>query len=202
MLHKDSSSKIESLWSQIQPDKTLWRAIGPYKRICDYQIVLIYLRVDMLLKQTHELKLKRQSQKILCFSSAFNGTYVFSQVIKPGETESIVHVNGEGEILFEHKYEDIINDFGMINEREVIVMDVPKSHIDIINLEDRKVRSIEHQYLFEDVAQMCIQTFYDTKMFCIVEKGTFNDHRLRLTYYDYNSTYEVEKCKPVCEWQS
>ena len=49
---------------------------------------------------------------------------------------------------------------------------------------------------------MSIETFYDTKMFVIIEKGTFNDHRLRLTYYDYNSTYTPKNCKSVCEWVS
>ena len=156
----------------------------------------------MLLKQEHELKLKKVVPKILCFSSAYDGTYVFSQVDKPGESESIIHVDGAGNILFEHHYDDIINYFGMINEREVIVMDVPRNHIDIINLEEKKVRSIDHQYLFEDVAQMVIETFYETKLFAIIERGTFNDHRLRLTYYQYSSTYEPEKCKPVVEWQT
>jgi hypothetical protein len=49
---------------------------------------------------------------------------------------------------------------------------------------------------------MTIETFYDTKLFAIVEKGTFNDPRLRLTYYRYDDTYEPEKCKPVAEFAS
>jgi hypothetical protein len=56
-------------------------------------------------------------------------------------------------------------------------------------------------YLFDDVAQMSIETFYDTKMFCIVEKGTYNDPRLRLNYFkesDYTSGNE----KPVSDYQS
>ena len=124
------------------------------------------------------------------FSAAYNNTYVYSQVIKPGETESIVHVDADGSILWEYKYPDIINWFVMLNEREIVVMNVPESKIDILNLETQKVRSIEHQYLYEDVAQMIMETFYDTKMFVIIEKGTFNDHRLRLTYYSYDTTYE------------
>ncbi len=70
-------------------------------------------------------------------------------------------------------------------------MYVPERHIDIINLETQKVRSINHDYLFDDVSQMNIETFYDTKLFAIVEKGTFNDPRLRLTYYRYQDTYEA-----------
>ena len=81
-------------------------------------------------------------------------------------------------------------------------MDVPSQKIDIINLETKTTRSINHEYLFDDVAQMNIETFYDTKMFVIIEKGNFNDPRLRLTYYRYEDTYEPEKCKFVAEFQS
>lgn len=156
----------------------------------------------MLLKNYHKLVLKEQVIKILCFSTAYNNTYVFSRVINPGADESIVHVDAEGKVLFEKRYPDIINFFGMLNEREVILMYVPDRHIDIINLETKTVRSINHEYLFDDVAQMNIETFYDTKKFVIIEKGTFNDPRLRLTYYQYEDTYEPEKCKAVAEFQS
>ncbi len=46
--------------------------------------------------------------------------------------------------------------------------------------------SINHQFLFDDVAQMQCETFYETKMFCVLERGTYNDHRLQLTYYRYD----------------
>lgn len=38
----------------------------------------------MLLKQFQEVKLPDKVSKILCFSTAFNNTFVFSKVIKPG----------------------------------------------------------------------------------------------------------------------
>ena len=144
----------------------------------------------MLVKESQELYFAKIVPKILCFSTAYNNTFVFLKVIVPGLTESIVHVDAAGSILWEYKYPDIINMFVMLDEREVVVMNVPESKIDILNLETQKVRSIEHQYLYEDVAQMIMETFYDTKMFVIIEKGTFNDHRLRLTYYSYDTTYE------------
>jgi hypothetical protein len=37
---------------------------------------------------------------------------------------------------------------------------------------------------------MTIETFYDTKSFAIIEKGKFDDPRLRFTYYRYEDTYE------------
>ena len=80
--------------------------------------------------------------------------------------------------------------FGQMNEKEVIVLDVPNSKIDIINLEEQTVRSVNHQYLFDDTAQMFIYNFPETKTFCVQEKGTFNDHRLRLSYFSYNNLEE------------
>jgi len=71
----------------------------------------------MLLKDTYELKLKQTVQKILVFSTAYNSTYVYCAVVKPGQDESIVHVDKEGNILYEKIYPDIIDTFAMINER-------------------------------------------------------------------------------------
>jgi hypothetical protein len=44
--------------------------------------------------------------------------------------------------------------------------------------------------LFEDPVQMAIYNFSDSRLFCIQEKGTFNDHRLRLSYYSYDKLEE------------
>jgi hypothetical protein len=54
----------------------------------------------------------------------------------------------------------------------------------------------------DDVAQMNIETFYETKIFAIIEKGTFNDPRLRITYYNYQDTYHPENCKPIAQFNS
>jgi hypothetical protein len=125
-------------------------------------------------------------------------------VVNPGADEAIVHVDRHGKVLFVKQYPDIINFFGMLHEDEVIVMYVPDNHIDLINLRSRTTRSIHFNYLFDDVAQMSIETFFDTKMFCIIEKGTFNDPRLRLNYFreeDYKGN-AIETVKPCSEYHS
>ena len=61
------------------------------------------------------IKLKKQARKILCFSAAYNGTFVSVNVIQPGADESLVHYSADGDILYEHRYPDIINFFGMMN---------------------------------------------------------------------------------------
>jgi hypothetical protein len=54
----------------------------------------------MLEKKYHKLVLQNPVMKILCFSTAFNDTFVFSRVINPGADESIVHVDKDGKVLF------------------------------------------------------------------------------------------------------
>ena len=88
----------------------------------------------MLLKDVNTIKFGKAWPKILKSSTAFNGTFVFVRMDKPGVEESIVHLDGSGKELYVRKYNDIIDTFGMINEKEVIVLNVPESKIDIINL--------------------------------------------------------------------
>ena len=44
---------------------------------------------------------------------------------RPGQEESIVHLDASGKILFERKYKDIIDVFAQLNDKEVIVLNVP-----------------------------------------------------------------------------
>ena len=121
-----------------------------------------------MLKDTMTLTLKEKVRKILCFSVAYNNTFVFVKVNKPGESQSLVHVDCDGIVLFQFAYDDIINQFGMLSEREFIVLDVPSNKIDIFNLEKRTVCHIAHLYLFYDVWRMQIQAFLDNKYFAVI----------------------------------
>lgn len=44
----------------------------------------------------------------------------------------------------------------MLNEKEVIVLNVPESKIDIINLQTHQFIHVNHDFMFDDVAQMNI----------------------------------------------
>jgi hypothetical protein len=88
----------------------------------------------MLLKEKTTVKFDKPLPKVLCVSAAFNNTFVMVRMDKPCQEETIVHFDASGNILFERKYNDIIDMFGQMNEKEVIVLDVRASMIDIINL--------------------------------------------------------------------
>lgn len=78
--------------------------------------------------------MEQQVLKVLRLSTAFNNTFVMVRMDKPCQQESIVHFDAQGKILYEHTYDDVIDTFGQINYKEVIVLDIPKNKIDIINL--------------------------------------------------------------------
>lgn len=71
----------------------------------------------MLLKNITEVHLTAKFQKILCLSCAYDNTFVCVRVDRPGQEESIVHFDAQGKIKWEYQYKDIINTFGMLNDR-------------------------------------------------------------------------------------
>ena len=80
----------------------------------------------------------------------------------------MVHVDGTGKSLWERKYQDSVDTFGMFNEREVIVMNVAEGSIEVIDLLTHNVKAYGHDFSFEDTAGMEILVFNDSKLFCIV----------------------------------
>jgi hypothetical protein len=80
----------------------------------------------------------------------------------------VVHVDEAGKSLWERKYQDSVDTFGMFNEREVIVMNVAEGSIEVIDLLTHKVKAYGHDFSFEDTAGMEILVFNDSKLFCIV----------------------------------
>ena len=91
----------------------------------------------MLLKESTSIKLEKTAMKVLCISTAFKNTFVMVRMDEPCQIETIVHFNAEGKSLWEHSYNDIIDMFGMMNDREVIVLNVPESRIEVLNLEKK-----------------------------------------------------------------
>jgi hypothetical protein len=139
----------------------------------------------LLIKSTQSVKLQQPALKILKLSTALNG---FVLVATTEESfEKLVHVDGEGRTLWERRYADSLDTFGMFNEREVIVLNVAAAAIEVVDLLTHTLRSYPHTFAFEDTAAMEILVFNDSKLFCVVERGSHGDHRLFLSYYAYGS---------------
>ena len=101
----------------------------------------------MILNDVTNIVLDPPMLKILCLSCAYDKTFVCVRLDRPGYEESIVHFDSNGKILWQHQYPDCIDFFGMLNDREIIVLNVPKSKIDIINLQTHQIIQVNHKYL-------------------------------------------------------
>lgn len=75
----------------------------------------------MLLQDRSEVKLKKKYNKILYLSVACHDTFVFLGMPGIGR-DSLVHCDKEGKILFEHHFKYSVDSFGMLSDREVMVL--------------------------------------------------------------------------------
>lgn len=139
----------------------------------------------LLIKNTQSFKLEQPALKVLKVSTALNGFVLVTTTLD--SFEKLVHVDREGRTLWERKYADSVDTFGMFNEREVIVLNVSAGQIEVVDLLTHSIRSSPHTFAYEDTASMEIMVFNDSKLFCVVERGSSGDHRLFLTYYAYES---------------
>ncbi len=71
--------------------------------------------------------------KILYLYSAFNETFVFLGM-RGYKQDCVVHVDKNGKILFEHVFDIAMDAFGMLSDREAILLETRKNCITILNL--------------------------------------------------------------------
>eukprot|EP00919_Chromeraceae_sp_WS-2016_P069080 GHVR01163637.1.p1 GENE.GHVR01163637.1~~GHVR01163637.1.p1 ORF type:complete len:100 (+),score=5.76 GHVR01163637.1:370-669(+) len=82
--------------------------------------------------------------------------------------------------------------FGMLNERECIMVETRNDCITILDLDTHEFKRTPHKFFNEESDQTEIQVFSESKLLCIQENGRYNDNRFHLTYYNY-PPYENEK---------
>jgi hypothetical protein len=79
------------------------------------------------------VKLAKRYFKILYLSAAFHETFVFLGM--PGQgRDALVHCNKAGKILFELPFEHNVDSFGMLSDREAIVLETRKNCVTVLNL--------------------------------------------------------------------
>ena len=69
----------------------------------------------MILAQSHTVKLSKIIKKILYLYPAFNETFVFLALLSQRE-DGIVHVDSNGKILFQHKFDKPMDTMGMLTD--------------------------------------------------------------------------------------
>lgn len=75
----------------------------------------------MLLKNEHKVKLPKTYYKILYLYPALNDTFVFLGMVGLRK-DCVTHVDKDGKILFEHVFPKPMDAFGMMTERECIML--------------------------------------------------------------------------------
>ena len=141
----------------------------------------------MLLKDWTNIDLQRTLSKVTTFSTAYDRSFVLAAVIRPGKSESIIHIDAKGELIHSYDYTSMIGKFAMLSEKELIVLNTANSVIDLINLQTRSTTQVNHQFHHSDCDTIEIVTFYDTKYFCIIEHENANKNGFRITYYNHKS---------------
>lgn len=75
----------------------------------------------MLLASEHTVKLSKRYFKILYLSAAARDTFVFLGMPSQGK-DILVHCNKAGKILYEYRFDYNVDSFGMLNDREAVVL--------------------------------------------------------------------------------
>ena len=115
--------------------------------------------------------------------------------------DCVVHVDKNGKILFEHVFDIAMDAFGMLSDKEAILLETRKNCITILNLENHEFRRIAFNFFNEQSDQTDILTFADTKTLCIQENGRYGDNRFKLNYFHYgdDKPFLVYESKEI-EW--
>ena len=142
------------------------------------------------------VKLAKKFQKMLFLSNALKNTFVFLAMPRLG-SESLVHCDSLGKILFEHTFANPVDSLALLSDREAMVLDTRNNCISALDLETHSFTHHPHQFAREesDLAEM--ETFYESRLLCVKESGQYNDNRFFLTYYSYPLG-----SKPVARYES
>lgn len=138
----------------------------------------------MLLVDRKDVKLPKRYLKILNVAPAFDNTIVFLGVAG-FRTDCLTHVKPDGTLLGEILFEENMDSFGMLNDREVMVLETRKNNLLIWNLENHTQINVPFHFKAEETDQSCIHIFPETNLVCIQENGRYNNNTFRLTYFNY-----------------
>lgn len=91
----------------------------------------------MLLVDSKKVTLKKRYQKILNLSPALNGTFVFLGMAGFRQ-DCLTHVNGDGDVIAEIIFGKNMDSFGMLSDRQVMVLETRKSCILVWDLSNHE----------------------------------------------------------------
>ena len=108
----------------------------------------------LLLRNISDIKLEKPMQKILKVCPTFNDTFVMITCQDIFDEEKLVHIDSKGKILWERPYKESLDTFGFFRENEVIIVNLHKSQIEIIDLKNYETRTHPHYFSFVDTTSI------------------------------------------------
>lgn len=88
----------------------------------------------MLLVDSRKVTLPKVYQKVLNVSPALDGSIVFLG-IAGFRQDCLSHISGDGKLLGEIIFQENMDSFGLLSDREVMVLETRKNSILVWNLE-------------------------------------------------------------------
>lgn len=73
----------------------------------------------------------------------------------------------------------------MLSEREAVFAETRSNRLSVLNLVTHEWKYYPYLFMSEESDQTELITFPETRYLCLEEKGRYNDHRYKLTYFPY-----------------
>jgi hypothetical protein len=70
----------------------------------------------------------------------------------------------------------------MSNDHTVVTFNRPESKLMLIDLLNKQIRAIPHEYMSDCTAAIGLHYFPDSRLICLAERGGSEEHRVKLTY--------------------
>ena len=134
---------------------------------------------------------------------AYNNTVVFSSLLSAGH-EIIYHYDSNGNLIWQHPIGDLFDAYCMPNDHILIYLRPEEGNIHIVDLKQKKRKTIKHLFMNDVSCQIYVDFFCETNLLCIHENGDHYQIKLNLTYYrleDILNAKEDEEVESYAEFR-
>lgn len=134
-----------------------------------------------MLKESRSYYLKKSLKKIHRCLPAVNDSILLLFQTALGK-DSLMHVDANGDSLFTHNFEDMVDAITMPTARHAVILLVPKHKVFLLDLQSHEVRLFNFQYQIDISCQVKLESFCKTKLVAIIENGAYNHPFLKISY--------------------
>jgi hypothetical protein len=136
----------------------------------------------MIVTREYQIELQKGYDKVQYLYPACDETFVFLAHREAGK-DIFVHCNLYGKALFELPFDDMVDSLALLSPTQAILLATRQNHILHIDLDSHATTHLPFEFRRVETEQSTIECFPDSRMFCVVEWGLYNDSRLNLSYF-------------------